>query len=102
MRKRLLFLLLAINAIVLLQAQVRLQILSHQEQLEAAKMLGKAVFDNNKLLVYDLQENLILELPLRVGLKIIIDAENTNVTISSPEIEEMESEVGTSVEDILW
>jgi hypothetical protein len=70
--------------------------------LEAAKMLGKTVFDNNKLLVYDLQENLILELPLRVGLKIIIDAENTNVTISSPEIEEMESEVGTSVEDILW
>lgn len=101
MRKRLLFLLLAINAIVLLQAQVRLQILSHQEQLEAAKMLGKTVFDNNKLLVYDLQENLILELPLRVGLKIIIDAENTNVTISSLEIEEMESEVDTSVEDIL-
>ena len=105
MRKRLLFLLLAINAIVLLQGQVRLQLLSPQEQLEVAQTLGKTVFCESKLVVYDPQDNLILEMPLSVGLKMIVDAENNNVTISSPEVEEVEFDIDTriytSIEDML-
>lgn len=88
MRKGILLFFLAFNAFVLLQGQViRLLLLSPQEQIEAAKTLGKTVFAEDKLMILDVQDNLILEVPLSSDLKIIVDSEKPNVTIISSEIE---------------
>lgn len=101
MKKRLLFLLFAFHFFAWAQGQVRLQVLSHHEQLAAAQMLGKTVFADGKLMIFDLQENLILEAPVTKDLRMIIDAENANVTFRSSEIDELDFEVNTSVENTL-
>lgn len=101
MRKKFLLTLLAGSILLPIYAQVRLQLLTQQEQLETAQTLGKMVFAGDKLLVYDLQDNLILETGLSTDLVMLINAEDHNVTLRPNSSEEVNYDVNTAIDNTL-
>ena len=101
MRKKFLLTLLAGSILLPIYAQVRLQLLTQQEQLETAQTLGKMVFAGDKLLVYDLQDNLILETGLSTDLVMLINAEDHNVTLRPNSLEEVNYDVNTAIDNTL-
>lgn len=102
MKKIFLLILLLWSLFLPLQSQLRLQLLTQQEQLEVAQMLGKTVFAEDKLQVYDLHDNLIFEAELCNDVAMIIDAENKNVTLKLCDTTEIKYGVddSTAVENI--
>ena len=101
MKKIFLLILLLWSLFLPLQSQLRLQLLTQQEQLEVAQMLGKTVFAEDKLQVYDLHDNLIFEAELCNDVAMIIDAENKNVMLKLCDTTEIKYGVdSTAVENI--
>ena len=67
------------------QDRIHLRLMSLHEVLESAQMLGKMVFADNKLKIYDSQGQLIAEPDFTEDLKIEVDASAGTVTISNEE-----------------
>ena len=101
MRKKLLLMLLAWSVFMPMQSQVRLQILNQQEQLETAQMMGKTVMTPEKVQVYDLQDNLILEADLCPELVMLINSETEQVSLRLCNSEEVGYDVNMAIENTL-
>ncbi len=101
MRKKLLLLLLTWGVFMPMQAQVRLLILNQQEQLETAQMMGKTVFAGDKVQVFDMQDNLILEAELCPDLVMIINADSEHVSLRPCNAEEVEYDVNMAIDNTL-
>lgn len=101
MRRKLLLLLLAWTVFLPMQAQVRLQILNQQEQLETAQAMGKTVFAGDKVQVYDMQDNLILEADLCPELVMVINPETEQVSLRLCSSDQVDYDVEMAIDNTL-
>lgn len=101
MHRKILLTLLVWSFFLPMRAQVRLQLLSQQEQLETAQTLGKTVFAGDKLQVYDLQDNLILETDLCPDLVMVVHAEEHNVSLRPCNSEVIDYDINTAIDNTL-
>lgn len=64
------------------KGQVRMQLLNEQQQMDAAKTLGKTVFYGSKMTVFDVEGNLVKEFTVTEELKIEV-TENAQAAVIS-------------------
>lgn len=83
MRKLFLFLTVTCYLAVHAQDRIQMQIMSPKEIMESAHVLGKMVFEDNKVKIYDTQNQLIAEPDFTEDFTIEVDASAGTVTISN-------------------
>ena len=101
MKNKLLLFLMVFATLMPLNAQIKLQLLNRQELREVASSLGKMVFAEDKMLVYDLQNNLLIELPIDEDLSIKVNADESHVTIYSGDEQELDIDIPDGLEQIM-
>ena len=84
-----------------LYGQINVQLLTPNNLQEISKVLGKTVFVENKIYVYDSQDNLILKTSLCPEMAMIVDAESQQMTIRTCDGGEMFINVDTSIDNQL-
>ena len=82
------------------QNRIQMQLLDRAELNKAAQVLGKMVFEDNKMLVYDTEGNLIAEPEISTQLVVEVNAENSIVTISTGDGEPQEINIEMGVDQI--
>lgn len=85
MKKILLLLMVSCATYAASQNLIQMQIMSPKEVMESAQVLGKMVFEDNKVKIYDTQDQLIAEPDFTTDLTIEVDASASKVTISNEE-----------------
>lgn len=85
MKKILLLLMVSCATYAASQNLTQMQIMSPKEVMESAQVLGKMVFEDNKVKIYDTQDQLIAEPDFTTDLTIEVDASASKVTISNEE-----------------
>ena len=85
-----------------LNAQIKLQLLNRQELREVASSLGKMVFAEDKMLVYDLKNNLLVELPIDENLLIKVNADESHVTIYSGDEQKLNIDIPDGLDQIMF
>ena len=66
-------------------SEVRFQLLNNQQQADAARMLGKTVFEGAKMIVYDLEDNQIFECDANDQLSMNVNSSESEIVINSGE-----------------
>ncbi|MBQ7631897.1 MAG: T9SS type A sorting domain-containing protein [Paludibacteraceae bacterium] len=79
---------------------IRVQLMSQQELADAAGMLGKMVFLEDKIQILDVQGNVIAETEISEQLSIAVDEENAQVTITSADGQKTVVEVEMGIEEL--
>lgn len=99
MKHKILLLLLACSTIFPLQGQVKVQLLTQDNLQEVAQTLGKTVFEEDKILMYDLQGDLIIKMSICPDVAMLNDADMQRITIRTCEGGELYINVDTSIEN---
>ncbi len=100
MKKILLFLLLGSAMLGTAQARITVQLMNKQELINTVGTLGKMVFEEDKILIYDVDDNLITETDLTENLSIEVDTETSTITVSSGEGQEDVFDITMGIEDL--
>lgn len=101
MKKFLLLLMAFCATYAVSQNSVKVHLMSQSEMMESAQMLGKMVFEGNKMLLYDLQNNLLIELPIDEDLSIKVNADESHVTIYAGDEQELDIDIPDGLEQIM-
>ena len=100
LRKFALIFLMALGAYIAAQSQTQVRLMSQSELLESAQVLGKIVFEDNKVKIYDTQDQLIAAPDFNENLTIEVNSEESTVTISNGEGEQQTIDVPMGVDDV--
>ena len=82
------------------QNRIQMQLLDRVELNKAAQVLGKMVFEDNKMLVYDTEGTLIAEPEISAQLVVEVNVETNSVTISTGDGEPQEINIEMGVDQI--
>ena len=85
MRRIVLILLMALGTFAAVQSRTQVRLMSQAELMESAQVLGKIVFEDHKIKIYDTQDQLIAEPEYTENLTIEVNTEESTVTISNGE-----------------
>lgn len=100
MRKLILCFLMMCNAWLFAQNPIQVQLISQENLLSTAQTLGKIVFVDGKMQIYDLEGNLIAEPEYTEEMTIEVSAATSTVTITSGSGEEQTISVEMGIEQI--
>lgn len=79
---------------------IRLQLMSQQELANAAGVLGKMVFTEDKMQILDTQGNLLVEAEINAQLSIAVDEENAQVTIRTGDGQSTVVDIEMGIEEL--
>jgi len=82
------------------QNRIQMQLLDRAELNKAAQVIGKMVFKDNKMLVYDTEGNLVVDPEITTQLAIEVSTENNSVTISTGDGNQQEINIVTGIDQI--
>ncbi len=100
MRKQILLLFVVCSTLLHAQNLIQVHLMTNKEIMESAQVLGKMVFEGNKLKIYDMQGQLIAEPVWTEESTIEVNSDVSSVTISNGEGEQQTIEIPMGVDNI--